>query len=137
MKWLIQGILGLVMFVLLASSVQADRETAKEVAANCKPELETFCKDVTPGKGRMLACLYAYSDQASHQCRETVRDAYEELKLLSAVSSHLKNECGDDLENFCSDVSPGQGRLMRCLQKNDENLSRRCKSALDELGLRD
>jgi hypothetical protein len=28
----------------------------------CNKEFETYCKDVTPGEGRLLACLYAYED---------------------------------------------------------------------------
>jgi hypothetical protein len=32
-------------------------DTAME---GCKTELNTYCKNVTAGEGRLLACLYAY-----------------------------------------------------------------------------
>lgn len=137
MKLFIQGILVLAIFVLVAPSVMAEGEKDNKLATNCKAEYERYCLDVTPGKGRILACLYAYSDKASDQCRESLREAHEDHKLISAVTSHLKDECGEDLEKYCSDIPPGQGRLLNCLEKNDKNLSNRCTSALKEVGLKD
>lgn len=137
MKLLIQGILGWVLFVFTASPVYAESDMAAKAARNCETELKTFCADVTPGQGRILACLYAYSDKSSKQCRDTIADAYDDLKLISAVSSHLQNECGEDLEKYCNKVSPGQGRIMNCLEDHDAELSRKCKAALKEVGFRD
>ena len=41
-------------------------------------ELETYCKDVTPGDGRILACLYAHGDKLSGQCEYALYDAAEQ-----------------------------------------------------------
>lgn len=137
MKLLIQGIAGLLILGLFAPAIYAEQDNTNAVARNCRAEFETFCKDVTPGQGRILACLYAYSDKSSDQCRDTVRDTYGELKLISAVTSHLKNECEKDLKQFCSNVVPGEGRLLNCLETNDDKLSNKCGQALKEVGLKD
>jgi hypothetical protein len=137
MKSMVKSFLGFAVLILLASLVYAEENPAKELVIKCSAELETFCKDVTPGKGRVLACLYAYSDKLSEPCAEVVQDTYDDLKLISAASSHLQNECGKDLDKFCKDVAPGQGRLLNCLEKNESHLSQKCQRALKEVGLKD
>jgi hypothetical protein len=37
--------------------------------------------------------------------------------------------CSDDVRRFCSDVSPGGGRIMACLKQNKDSLSDKCKQA--------
>ena len=44
--------------------------------------------------------------------------------------------CKSELESYCKDVTPGEGRLLKCLEKNDKKVSARCKDALKEVGLR-
>jgi hypothetical protein len=39
--------------------------------------------------------------------------------------------CGDDAKQFCSDVKPGSGRLLSCLQANEPRLSPACHQKLD------
>ena len=41
---------------------------ADQVREGCKAELESYCKQVTPGEGRLLACLYAFEDKLSARC---------------------------------------------------------------------
>lgn len=38
----------------------------------CKDDGVRFCSDVNPGEGRALACLQAYIDQVSEECRESL-----------------------------------------------------------------
>lgn len=130
----------LVAILILISTVSigyAGQDPAQAVAGNCKVELDTYCKDVTPGGGRILACLYAYSDKLSDKCRDVVSDAAEQIKIMGAAMSFVKSECGDDLDQFCRDVPAGEGRLMNCLDINDAKISQKCKSALKDVGLRD
>lgn len=137
MKSITYGVIGLFVLFFMILPAYAGENPAQEVASKCKVELEKFCQDVTPGKGRIIACLYAYSDRLSEQCRNVVRDTFQELKMISAVSDHLKDECGDDVEKFCKNVTPGEGRILSCLEKNDHKLSSKCKTALKEVGLKD
>ena len=51
------------MFFVSVSSAWAVEDLVETVATGCEKELTTYCKDVTPGEGRILACLYAHSDK--------------------------------------------------------------------------
>jgi hypothetical protein len=39
-----------------------------EVIAGCQQELTRYCDAVTPGEGRLLACLFAHEDRLSGRC---------------------------------------------------------------------
>jgi Cysteine rich repeat len=45
---------------------------------------------------------------------------------------HVVNACADDLEQHCSDVTPGEGRLMYCVAAYQDQLSGQCEFALYE-----
>ena len=102
----------------------------------CKTELDTYCKDVTPGEARILACLYSRSDKLSGKCEYALYDAAAQLEHAVAGLSYVINECANDLDKFFSDVEAGQGRLKTCLDKNAKNVSKRCKDAREVVGLK-
>jgi hypothetical protein len=103
------------------------------VAEGCKKEIETYCKGVTPGEGRILACLYAYEDKLSGRCEYALYDAAAQLERVVAALTYLANECKDDLKSYCSDVKPGEGRLLQCIDKNMQKVSNRCKQAIKDV----
>ena len=106
------------------------------VAKGCEKELATFCKEVTPGEGRVLACLYAFEDKVSSKCEYALYDAVSQLERAVAALSYAVNECRDDMQKLCAGTEPGQGRLMACLNKNEKTVSKRCKDALKDTGLK-
>ena len=107
---------------ILVNSATAEQDLLQSVADGCKAEIDNYCSQVTPGQGRVLACLYAHGDKLSAKCEYALYDA--------------ANECDADLEKFCSSVEAGEGRLLQCLEKNDKQVSGRCKEALKEVGLK-
>jgi hypothetical protein len=122
--------------LLFAISAGAEQSLVETVANGCKAEIETYCKDVTPGQGRMLACLYAHSDKLSGKCEYALYDAAAQLERAVAALSYVVNECADDLDQFCMGVAAGNGRLKDCLEKNDSKVSSRCKDAMKQVGLK-
>lgn len=116
-------------------SVGAQQSLVETVANGCKTEIETHCKDVTPGQGRVLACLYAHNDKLSNKCEYALYDAAAQLERAVNALSYVVNECADDLDRFCQNVQVGEGRLLQCLQKNDAKVSSRCKEAKKQVGL--
>jgi len=102
----------------------------------CETELTTYCKDVTPGEGRILACLYAYQDKLSPRCEYALYDSAAQLERALNALTYTVNECRNDLKTYCSDVKPGEGRLRDCLVKNEAMVSSRCTSALKDVGLK-
>jgi len=119
---------------MIAMPVAAEQSLLQSVAEGCKSELETYCKDVTPGDGRILACLYAHGDKLTGQCEFALYDAAVQLERAVAALAYVANECADDLDQYCSDVAMGQGRLLKCLEKSDKKVSQRCKQALKDVG---
>ncbi len=77
-------VLGLVF--LIAMPVMAEEGLVQTVADGCKTELETYCKDVTPGDGRILACLYAHGDKLSGKCEYALYDAAAQLERAVAAA---------------------------------------------------
>jgi len=122
--------------LLFAVSAGAGQSLVETVANGCKTEIDAYCKDVTPGQGRMLACLYAHSDKLSGKCEYALYDAAAQLERAVAALSYVVNECADDLDQFCQNVAAGEGRLLDCLKKNDPKVSSRCKEAIKQVGLK-
>ena len=132
MVWMV--VIGMVLAFSGAASAQ--QALIDSVVKGCDKELKTYCKDVTPGEGRGLACLYAFSDKLSAQCEYALYDAAVQLERAINTLAYTVNECRDDLTKFCSDIKPGEGRLLQCLDKNDAKVTKRCKQALKDTGLK-
>jgi hypothetical protein len=50
-------------------------------------------------------------------------------RVAAAIKS-LKDACGDDISKFCGNVTPGEGRVLVCMQAYDDQLSRSCQLSL-------
>jgi len=103
------------------------------VVNGCKSEIESYCKDVTPGEGRVLACLFAYGDKLTPECEYSLYQASAQLEHFIQTVNYLAQECDDDLKKFCSVIKPGEGRLLDCLEKNKDSVSDRCKHAFEKV----
>ena len=120
--------------VLLSGSAGAAESLVDTVAKGCEKELKEFCAKVTPGEGRVLACLYAYQDKLSARCEYALYDAGAQLEKAVAALTYLTNECGDDLKKYCGAIEPGEGRVIECMKKNEKALSSRCSQAIKDTG---
>ncbi len=123
-------VLGLLFFA--GGKVFAAEELLGSVAKDCEKELTTYCKGVTPGEGRIIACLYAYEDKLSVRCEYALYDTVAQLERSLTALAYIAGECRDDLKTYCSDISPGQGRLLQCIDRNKAKISSRCKHALED-----
>lgn len=124
----------IVMVMAFGGGASAQQMLLDSVATGCDKEIKTFCKDVTPGEGRVLACLYSFWDKLSDQCDNALFDAAVQLDRAVATLSYVANECRDDFKNYCDNIQPGEGRLLQCIDRNYGKVSRRCKQALKEVG---
>jgi hypothetical protein len=53
-----------------------------------------------------------------------------------SVSSEVfaqKGPCAGDIEQFCKDVQPGQGRIVKCMKEHEKDLSPGCKAHVAEM----
>ena len=93
--------------------------------APCLYDVKRLCAaDVAPG--HVQACLKKHEAQLSAPCRAKIDLLVQEVKELALV-------CRFDIGRFCSDVSPGEGRLVSCLNGNAADLSPECKSVVASL----
>ncbi|MDA8239338.1 MAG: cysteine rich repeat-containing protein [Nitrospiraceae bacterium] len=121
--------------LLSGAAFAAEKGIVETVAEGCKKEIDTYCKDVKPGEGRVLACLYARQDKLSGRCEYALYDAASQLERVITAITYLANECRDDLKTYCSAVKPGEGRLLDCIDRNKAKVTKRCNQAIKDVGL--
>jgi hypothetical protein len=51
---------------------------------------------------------------------------------LAAEVAKLENSCADDIKKYCSDVTPGEGRMIYCMQAHEDKISPKCAFDLEE-----
>ncbi len=136
MKQTMIFLIALAILPLLISSATAGQSLVETVANGCKVEIEKYCAQVTPGEGRVLACLYAHGDKLSAKCEFALYDAAVQLERAVAALTYVANECDADLEKYCASIEPGEGRLLECIEKHDKKVSKRCKQEIKDVGLK-
>lgn len=57
------------------------------------------------------------------------------LNRLTAGIKKLETACGDDIKKYCSTVTPGDGRILYCLQAHEDKISPACEYDLNEVEL--
>lgn len=115
---------------LASAPARGEQSIVEAVKQGCAKELQTYCKGVTPGRGRIASCLYAYEDKISLGCAVAVYNGIVDLQTATAHLEYYAQECGSDLLQYCGDVVPGGGRLYQCLAKNKATLTDACRSGL-------
>lgn len=136
-KQMLATVLTMTLAALPAFAETPQKELAGALdtfSQGCQQELTTFCKDVTPGEGRILACLYAFQDKLSPRCEFALYDSISQLDRALTNLAYTTSECRDDLKTLCADVKAGEGRLLDCLNRNGDKLSKRCSTALQDVG---
>jgi len=137
MKRITSGVFCFLFLLVFAVKAGAIETLVKSVAKGCEKELKTYCSKVTPGEGRILACLYAHGDKISGRCEYALYDAAAQLERFVAALSYVVNECEDDLDKYCASVETGEGRLAECLLvKNKDKISKRCNQAMKDVDLK-
>ena len=136
MRQMVKCLLTVAIFSLLPGISWAQEDLLASVKDGCKKELDSFCKEVTPGEGRVLACMYAYQDKLSSRCEYALYDASAQLEHAVATLTYVANECADDLKKHCAAVEAGGGRLAACLKKNEKDVSKRCKTAMKDVDVK-
>ena len=116
---------------IVASPAALAQDTLVEhLVLACESDIENYCSKVTPGNGRLLHCMAAHEDKISGQCVYAFYQAASLLEQLSVAINYVANECSTEIETLCSDVVAGEGRLLACFDKHEEELGDACKKAI-------
>lgn len=95
----------------------------------CKSDVKKLCSDVTPGEGRIAACLNSKEDQLSAKCDTAWKGTKAKVsQWMDKQDVSFRKNCTTDVQKFCSSVPSGRGRLLDCLDKNEDGLSNSCKN---------
>jgi cysteine rich repeat protein len=54
------------------------------------------------------------------------------LQQLNARIQQLQSSCSEDISKYCGTVTPGDGRLVYCMQAHDDKISPKCAYTLDD-----
>jgi len=121
--------------LLAAASSASVQALAEQVLEGCASELETHCAAVTPGEGRLLACLYANGDKLSGPCELALYDTAFRLERAISTLTYVANQCRAEIGSLCAGTQAGGGRIAQCLHDHAAELSGPCDRALAQVGL--
>jgi len=116
------ALVAVVMLCLSAGS----RVYAGEDELPCAKEIAQYCRDVKPGGGRILNCLGEHQKELSESCQKKLGESKK--RLMQAQQA-----CSGDVEKFCKEVKPGEGRILKCLDGHEQELSSACRQGIDTL----
>ena len=105
----------------------AQMVTAAPLHEACKADLEKYCSAVTPGAGRIMACLYAHEEVISDACDEATSDMSDIIDSVLGVAGDAIAICLPDIKKHCADTKLGEGRLLSCLDDKSSELGADCK----------
>jgi hypothetical protein len=74
----------------------------------------------------LLATLSVGSASAQTDISKAIQDK------LTAQVTKLENSCADDIKKYCSNVTPGEGRLLYCMHAYEDQISPKCAFDLEE-----
>jgi len=89
----------------------------------CTEDYKKLCNDVKPGGGRIDACLQKNEAKLSDACRQ-------QREAIKTKRKAVAQACGNDAKTLCAGVKPGGGRILRCLNQKQAEVSPACKDNL-------
>jgi Cysteine rich repeat len=78
------------------------------------------------GMLHLLAILSVGSVSAQTDVGKTI------LEKLTARVAKLENACAQDIKKYCKTVTPGEGRMIYCMQAHEDKISVKCAFELGE-----
>lgn len=120
-----------------------EQETAKDFRLNyrlsavCRNDMKQLCAEacsIEQGElidvcgGRVLRCLSdKYEDIKASACQKEVM-YYQKMEVTDFRNDVIVAEaCRADVDKFCKDVAPGDGRTHKCLRSHMKELTESCR----------
>lgn len=111
-------------------------EAIDRLAVSCGKDIDRFCRNANLGGGRIQQCLEQNQNGVSAQCKATVADVTSLLAKRAAARDLVPKVCEFDIMRLCSGVVPGDGNLLACFMKTEQNASAPCRQAVINAGYR-
>ncbi|MTI45974.1 Cysteine rich repeat-containing protein [Roseibium hamelinense] len=126
-----------VLAASLAFDARQDAQASSLMTA-CKVDIDTLCKGVKEGRGRVSACLFAHDTKVSGTCKPelakvTGSSTFKKMLPASLNSLHgsdqaaaLQQTCGNDIKAQCGGVGAGTDKVLACLYSRSSSISKPC-----------
>jgi hypothetical protein len=101
----------------------------------CDGDIKQHCPGLGQNATKAFMCLMAYEDELSPACRKGVLEAAMTIKAGSEAIDYSLRACEADVDAYCREVQPGNGRVVGCIKANESRVSKSCIAALKETGL--
>ncbi|TKB70890.1 MAG: hypothetical protein E8D52_02010 [Nitrospira sp.] len=99
---------------------------ARQIAEmKCEAEVQQYCPDSLAGENRRR-CVVQRMKRLDPSCQQIAR---QRLVGWTDTEGH-RLACVDDVKRVCLTVQPGDGRILRCLQAHEQELSEGCYQSL-------
>jgi hypothetical protein len=124
------------LFMSVASIASGPEEKVPDNLINrCEKDVKRLCTDTGDTTLSLMMCLLAKEDDLSPACREDMLEAAASAIAGPEVLDYSISACEKDVGKYCSDVPPGEGRVLGCIRANESTVSEKCITALKETGL--
>lgn len=112
----------------IAQSGLRDRmdSAIERVEDACGDDIEEYCSNVTPGGGRIAACMHAHSDALSRRCRFSLSRTARNIR--SAVEN-IADECWNNIQAQCG----SEQNIAECVKQKTSSLSPTCQTVVAAL----
>jgi len=129
--------LSLVLLFVSAASIASgpEEKVPDNLLSRCHNDISQLCSDAGESTLSLMMCLLAKEDDLSPACREDMLEAAASAVAGPEVLDYSISACEKDVGKYCSDVLPGEGRVLGCIRANESTVSEKCITALKETGL--
>jgi len=103
---------------------------------DCSEEMNVYCKDVQPGKGRMFLCLQSNLAKVdfSQACKLRVEEKQSRQQNYYMLDFGVRSACKSTVDRLCSSVKGsghGKAAVLKCLvEKHDAISESQCASEI-------
>ncbi len=119
------------LLVILLACVTTNKQlAAQSIFESCSKDIESYCSQVTPGNGRLSACIYAHEDKVSDECDAATGDLSNLLDWFLETVRYTLDQCADDIQKYCTETEFGEGRILSCLAEKSSQLTDGCQEAV-------
>lgn len=135
-KWLAIPLLigALTSVAPAAAQTMSFADAADALVAACGRDIETHCKNVNLGGGKMKACLNSPKVQAG--CKSTAAQVFTSLEKRAQARIDVLTLCDADAARLCRGVQRGDGQVLECMILARRAVSPRCNQAITDAGYR-
>jgi len=104
-------------------------DAIESLESACSADVDAFCGEVTPGKGRLALCMRAHEDRLSRRCWSTLQRVGRNVER---AIERIAESCWNEVRELCGE----KDNIRQCVAQKKESLSSSCETIVTALGQR-